>query len=104
MEVKPYTAIIAKLTPEEAHNAVTNATDLQLAIQAALYKLEPPTIVEQAAALKQRRNGHKLLPMPAAKKHKPQAQKECPYCHETRKLQGWKRHIAACQQRPTENP
>jgi hypothetical protein len=73
MKASLITRIAVSLSIDEARNAIVNATDLQLALRAELYKIEPPTIVEQIANHK---NGRKQLAAP-----KRRQTIECPHCH-----------------------
>ncbi len=73
MKISLITRIVVSLTLDEARRSITNATDLQLALRGELYKIDPPTIVEQIANHK---NGRKQLAAP-----KRRQTSECPHCH-----------------------
>lgn len=97
MKAIPITRIAISLSLDEARAAVTNATDLQLAIHAALYQFEPATIVELAS----QHNVRKALAAPkkARKASKKPAPRECPVCHELKSPYGFTRHVAGCTPR-----
>jgi len=104
MKAMVQTRIFLALTVDEAREAVTQPTDVQLAVRTALYQIDGMPISKmmapKPALLAGPKDGHK--------KHKPHRSqtpdKQCPHCGEMKHLQGYYRHETACKIKHPDAP
>jgi hypothetical protein len=104
MKAMVQTRIFLALTVDEAREAVTQPTDVQLAVRTALYQIDGMPISKmmapKPALLAGPKDGHKK-----PKKHIITApDKQCPYCGEMKHAQGFRRHEAACKFKHPDAP
>jgi len=104
MKATVQTRICLALTPDEARAAVNNATDVQLAVRAALYQIDGMPIKMMApkpALLAGPKDGHKS-PKRKNRIHAPD--KQCPHCGEMKNPIGYHRHEATCKLKHPDAP
>jgi hypothetical protein len=102
MKATVQTRIFIALTVDEARDAVTCPTDLQLAVRSALYQIDGMPVSEmitpKTKLISAPRNGHKKR----SRVHAPD--KECPFCHEMKHPTGYGHHVKACKAKHPDTP